>query len=128
MVAELGNENLRWLVKTDGDSVFGQCLVRVDDFAEPLLSYGLEYGSSLRADLQHGASTIVERFHTCEVPSAKLFKIDDAIFIEVQVGKSLVQLLLVKWRTKLCRKHLQFFFVNCTAIVRVELRERLLHL
>ena len=73
--------------------------------------------------LKHASCGTVVGFHSSEVPSGKLFLIDDTIAIEVEILESTLKLFITQWLTETLRKLIKFVRINGAIAILVELVE-----
>jgi hypothetical protein len=72
---------------------------------------------------KHISGCIVVRLETGKVPSAKLFKVYDTIFVKIKIIQGFFKLIFVERMTEISRKLLKFFFIDRTTGVFVKLVE-----
>ena len=71
-------------------------LVFRDQFCNVLLLKSLEQTCGALAHLEHRSLCTVVWFHTGEVPSAKLLKVNGSILVQIQINECIIELLLVE--------------------------------
>jgi len=85
-----------------------------DRFSERKTSFSKE---------KHISGSIIVRLETRKVPTAKLFKVNDTIFVKIKIIQGFFKLIVVERMTEIRRKLLKLIFINSTTRIFVKLAE-----
>ena len=72
---------------------------------------------------KHISGSIIVRLETCEIPTAKLIKINDTIFVKIKIFKGFFKLIAIERMTEIRRKLLKLTLINSTTRIFVKLAE-----